>query len=60
MPDTTNHEEQRLEPVKEHLYTEINPEFKDTYVEEVYNIINKSEKSRVRFLMKPPRTCLSC
>ena len=59
MPDTTNHEEQRLEPVKEHLYTEICPEFKDTYVEEVYEMIRKRFKvGRVRFLMKPPRTCL--
>ena len=60
MPDTTNHEEQRLKKVPEHLYTEICPEFKDTYVEEVYNMINKRFKiGRVRFLMKPPRTCLS-
>ena len=50
MPDTTNHEEQRLKPVRESLYTEICPEFKDTYVEEVYNIINKRFKvGRVRF-----------
>ena len=47
----TNHEEQRLEKVPEHLYTEICPEFKDTYVEEVYNMINKRFKiGRVRFL----------
>ena len=59
-PDTTNHEEQRLEPVQEHLYTEICPEFKDTYVEEVYNLISSKYKlGRVRFLMKPPRSCLS-
>jgi len=59
-PDTTNHEEQRLEPVKEELYTELCPEFKDTYVEEVYNIItSKFKLGRVRFLMKPPRSCLS-
>ena len=59
-PDTTNHEEQRLEPVKESLYTEICPEFKDTYVEEVYNLISSKFKlGRVRFLMKPPRSCLS-
>ena len=59
IPDTTNHEEQRLKPVRESLYTEICPEYKDTYVEEVYNIINKRFKvGRVRFLMKPPRTCL--
>jgi aspartyl/asparaginyl beta-hydroxylase (cupin superfamily) len=60
MPDTTNHEEKRLEPVKEKLYTEICPEFKGTYAEEVYEIIRKRWKvGRVRFLMKPPRTCLS-
>jgi len=59
-PDTTNVEEQRLEPVKESLYTEICPEFKDTYVEEVYNLItSKFKLGRVRFLMKPPRSCLS-
>jgi len=59
-PDTTNHEEQRLEPVKESLYTELCPEFKDTYVEEVYNLItSKFKLGRVRFLMKPPRSCLS-
>ena len=60
MPDTTNHEEQRLEKVEEHLYTELCPEFKDTYVEEVYNLItSKFKLGRVRFLMKPPRSCLS-
>ena len=59
-PDTTNFEEQRLEPVKESLYTELCPEFKDTYVEEVYNLISSKFKlGRVRFLMKPPRSCLS-
>ena len=59
-PDTTNHEEQRLEKVEEHLYTELCPEFKDTYVEEVYNLITpKFKLGRVRFLMKPPRSCLS-
>ena len=60
MPDTTNHEEQRLEPINESLYTELCPEFKDTYVEEVYNLVKKHYKiGRMRFLMKPPRTCLS-
>src|SRR6056300_1560410 len=43
-PDTTNYEEQRLEPVHE----------------EVYNLItSKFKLGRVRFLMKPPRSCLS-
>ena len=59
-PDTTNYEEQRLEPVQEELYTELCPEFKDTYVEEVYNLItSKFKLGRIRFLMKPPRSCLS-
>ena len=38
MPDTTNHEEQRLEKVPEHLYTEICPEFKDTHMLKKYII----------------------
>ena len=61
MPDTTNHEEQRLEPVNESAYTEICPEFKDTYFEEVYNILKEKfgDIGRVRILMKPPRSCLS-
>ena len=59
-PDTTNVEEQRLPYIEEHRYTEICPEFKDTYVEEVYNLITSKFKiGRVRFLMKPPRSCLS-
>ena len=59
-PDTTNVEEQRLPYIEEHRYTEICPEFKGTYVEEVYNLItSKFKLGRVRFLMKPPRSCLS-
>ena len=59
-PDTTNVEEQRLPYIEEHRYTELCPEFKDTYVEEVYNLItSKFKLGRVRFLMKPPRSCLS-
>ena len=59
-PDSTNVEEQRLPFIEEIKYTEICPEFKGTYVEEVYNLINKRFKiGRVRFLMKPPRSCLS-
>ena len=45
---------------QEHLYTELCPEFEGTYVEEVYNLIkSKFKVGRVRFLMKPPRSCLS-
>ena len=59
-PDTTNIEEQRLPYIEEHRYTEICPEFQGTYVEEVYNLItSKFKLGRVRFLMKPPRSCLS-
>jgi hypothetical protein len=59
-PDSTNIEEQRLPYIEEHKYTELCPEFKDTYIEEVYNQITKKFKlGRVRFLMKPPRSCLS-
>ena len=59
-PDTTNVEEQRLPYIEEHKYTELCPEFKGTYVEEVYtHITNRFNLGRVRFLMKPPRSCLS-
>ena len=60
MPDTTNVEEQRLPFIEESKYTELCPEFKGSYVEEVYNLISKHFKiGRIRFLMKPSRTCLS-
>ena len=60
MPDTDNHEVERLERVNEEAYTEICPEFKGTYIETVYETLQKTFKiGRVRFLMKPPRTCLS-
>lgn len=59
-PDTTNVEEQRLPYIEEHKYTELCPEFVGTYIEEVYNqITSKFKLGRVRFLMKPPRSCLS-
>ena len=60
-PDTDNHEEKRLEPVNEAAYTEICPEFKGTYFEEVYEILKRQfgKIGRVRILMKPPRSCLS-
>ena len=53
-PDTDNHEEQRLERVNERAYTELCPEFKGTYFEEVYNILKDKfgEIGRVRILMK--------
>ena len=59
-PDSTNVEEQRLPYIEESKYTELCPEFKGSYVEEVYHLIRENFNiGRIRFLMKPPRTCLS-
>ena len=53
-------EEKRLNRVDEASYTELCKPFKNTYVEEVYNEIKERWKiGRFRFLMKPPRSCLS-
>ena len=46
-PDTDNFEQKRLEPVDEAAYTEICPEFKDTYFEEVYNILSTIIKKAI-------------
>ena len=59
-PKTDWKEEERLVAVDETEYTEICNPFIGTYIEEVYNIIKAEWKiGRMRFLMKPPRTCLS-
>ena len=53
-------EEKRLNKVDESQYTELCKPFKNTYVEEIYTEISKRWKiGRFRFLMKPPRSCLS-
>ena len=53
-------EEERLNQVDERKYTELCKPFKNTYVEEIYNDLLKRWKiGRLRFLMKPPRSCLS-
>jgi len=53
-------EEQRLNRVKENDYTELCEPFINTYVEEVYKYIKERWNiGRFRFLMKPPRSCLS-
>jgi len=58
--DESGKEEQRLPEIQEEQYTEICPDFEATYIEEVYNDIQAKYKvGRVRFLMKPPRSCLS-
>ena len=59
-PDNSGKEEQRLEEVEEEKYTQICPEFKGTYIETLYEYLTLRFKlGRVRFLMKPPRSCLS-
>ena len=53
-------EEKRLNQVNENAYTELCKPFKNTYVEEIYEYIKTRWKiGRFRFLMKPPRSCLS-
>jgi len=59
-PDEKGEEEERCLKINENEYNEICPDFKNTYIEEVYNSLTKNYKiGRVRFLMKPPRSCLS-
>jgi len=53
-------EEERLVQINEEEYTQICAPFVGTYIEEVYNSIRSNwEIGRMRFLMKPPRSCLS-
>ena len=60
IPDEEGKEIERDKPVDESKYTEIVPEFKGTYFEEVYNVISKHFKlGRVRILLKEPRSTLS-
>ena len=59
-PTDEDKEEERLPFVDEEKYTEICPEFEGTYTEEVFEILRgKWNIGRLRFLMKPPRSCLS-
>ena len=60
IPDEEGKEIERDKPIDESKYTEIVPEFKGTYFEEVYNVIRKQFKlGRVRILLKEPRSTLS-
>ena len=60
IPDEEGKEIERDKPIDESKYTEIVPEFKGTYFEEVYNVISKHFKlGRVRILLKEPRSTLS-
>ena len=59
-PDENGKEVKRDKSIDESKYTEIVPEFKNTYFEEVYNLLKKKFKlGRVRILLKEPRSTLS-
>ena len=59
-PDESGKEVKRDKSINESKYTEIVPEFKNTYFEEVYNLLRKKFKlGRVRILLKEPRSTLS-
>ena len=59
-PDESGKEAKRDEAIDESKYLEIVPEFKNTYFEEVYDLLKKKFKlGRVRILLKEPRSTLS-
>ena len=59
-PNSDGKEVSRDVKIDEHKYTELLPEFKNTYFEEVYNKLNDNYKlGRVRLLLKKPRSTLS-
>ena len=60
IPDETGKEVVRDKSIDESKYTELVPEFKGTYFEEVFNTLRKNFKlGRVRILLKEPRSTLS-
>ena len=60
IPDETGKEVKRDIPIDESKYTQLVPEFKKTYFEEVYETLKKKFKlGRVRLLLKEPRSTLS-
>ena len=59
-PDETGKEVTRDVKIDESKYTQIVPEFENTYFVEVYETLKKKFKlGRVRILLKQPRTTLS-
>ena len=59
-PDESGKEVLRDVKIDESKYTEVVPEFRDTYFNEVYNVLKKKFKlGRVRILLKEPRSTLS-
>ena len=60
IPDEKGKEVKRDIPIEEEKYTQILPEFKKTYFNEVYETLKKKFKlGRVRLLLKEPRSTLS-
>jgi hypothetical protein len=60
LPDETGKEAERDKSIDETKYTEITPDFKNTYFEEVINTLKKKFKlGRIRILLKEPRSTLS-
>jgi len=60
IPDEKGKEVARDVPIDESKYTQILPEFENTYFNEVYNVLSKKFKlGRVRLLLKEPRSTLS-
>ena len=59
-PDDSGKEVVRDKPIDESKYSELTEDFKNTYFEEVYNILSSKFKlGRVRILLKEPRSTLS-
>ena len=59
--DESGKEVTRDIPIDESKYTELVPEFENTYFNEVYKTLSKKFKlGRVRLLLKEPRSTLSC
>ena len=59
-PDEKGKEVKRDQTIDESEYTEIVPEFKNTYFEEIYKLLkSKFKLGRVRILLKEPRSTLS-
>ena len=60
IPDETGKEVSRDVPIDESKYTEVVPEFDNTYFKEVLKTLKKKFKiGRVRILLKEPRSTLS-
>ena len=60
IPDEKGKEVKRDIPIEEEKYTQILPEFKNTYFNEIYEILKKKFRlGRVRLLLKEPRSTLS-